>query len=211
MRNDTIDFYNENAETYFNNTVNLDLSKTYDEFLKNIPKGGTILDVGCGSGNASVYFKKKGYKVKAFDASENLADKASDILGQKVDVFTFDNFNYKIKFDGIWASASLLHAKKSELPKILTKIGSYLKRYGKVYISLKEGEGEKIINNRFFSFYTQKELKKVFEDSKINIKLNKIYYTEDVKKHEKQEEKWLNIIAEESPPYLDLNLDLNSY
>ena len=46
----TIEYYNKNAETYFEQTVEANLQVVYDEFLSRIPAKSYILDFGCGSG-----------------------------------------------------------------------------------------------------------------------------------------------------------------
>ena len=49
MANKTINYYNNNAESYYDQTVNIDFEDLYEKFLKYIPDGGSIMDVGCGS------------------------------------------------------------------------------------------------------------------------------------------------------------------
>ena len=66
---DTLDYYNKNAKTYFEQTINGNLDENYERFLSKIPSKSYILDFGCGSGRDSKYFLQKGYKVKAIDGS----------------------------------------------------------------------------------------------------------------------------------------------
>jgi len=56
LKNNTLNFYNNNSKTYIETTLTIDMSNLYKEFLNNIPKGGTILDLGCGSGRDSKAF-----------------------------------------------------------------------------------------------------------------------------------------------------------
>ena len=72
MRNTTIDYYNKNAQTYFSNTVRLDVHLLYQPFLKHLHACAKILDAGCGSGRDCFFFKSKGFNVTAFDASEEM-------------------------------------------------------------------------------------------------------------------------------------------
>ena len=111
----TLDYYNKNSEEYFNSTLNVDMTNTYKEFLKLVPEGGKILDLGCGSGRDSMNFMKLGYEVTAVDGSKELAKKASVLLGKEVIVNTFEELELKEKFHGIWACASLLHIKREDL------------------------------------------------------------------------------------------------
>ena len=86
----TLDYYNKNSEEYFNSTLNVDMTNTYKPFLKLVPKGGKILDLGCGSGRDSMNFMKLGYEVTAVDGAKELAKKASVLLGNEVIVSTFE-------------------------------------------------------------------------------------------------------------------------
>ena len=49
MSNKTIDYYNQNADSFVQGTVSVDFKKTQDKFLR-LLTGKTILDFGCGSG-----------------------------------------------------------------------------------------------------------------------------------------------------------------
>lgn len=74
----SVKFYNENAEKFFNQTVKADMSYLYSKFLEKLPqKNGKILDLGCGSGRDSKYFKELGFEVIALDMAEELAKIAS--------------------------------------------------------------------------------------------------------------------------------------
>ena len=46
----TIEFYNQNAKQYFKNTVNADMSGSYNRFENYVVPGGRIVDLGSGSG-----------------------------------------------------------------------------------------------------------------------------------------------------------------
>ncbi len=58
--NNTHEIFNQKFADYIMRTINVDNSDYYKVFLKYIPEGGTILDVGCGSGRDSYHFKKDG-------------------------------------------------------------------------------------------------------------------------------------------------------
>ena len=63
--NHSITYYNQNADKYCSNTLNVDMSKIYHSFLHHLPAGALILDVGCGSGRDSLHFLNQGYRVVA--------------------------------------------------------------------------------------------------------------------------------------------------
>ena len=52
----TLEYYNENAENYVNDTLNADMQEMYDWFLKYLSEGASILDLGCGTGRDSKFF-----------------------------------------------------------------------------------------------------------------------------------------------------------
>lgn len=86
---DSADYYNQNAASFFASTVTVDMSALHDAFLVKLPPGGRILDAGCGSGRDAKAFASRGYSVTAFDASPDLAELASIHCGFDILVRTF--------------------------------------------------------------------------------------------------------------------------
>ena len=148
---DTIAYYNDNAEAFFSDTAGVDMADLHRRFLQAIPEGGRILDAGCGSGRDSKAFLGLQYRVRAFDASPELARKASDHIGQAVAVQTFEDVSEVACYDGVWACASLLHLTESALPKALGHLWTALKPAGTLYVSFKLGEAERVHNGRHFT------------------------------------------------------------
>ena len=130
-------FYNVNAESFYNDTVGVDLSPLYDIFLPLLAPNGHIIDAGCGSGRDSLYFLQQGFDVSAFDASEQLVAKASALTGIDVALNTFEHYKAARLADGIWACASLLHVASDSLPASLTNLAENLKSGGYLYCSFK--------------------------------------------------------------------------
>ena len=190
----TLDYYNKNSEEYFNSTLNVDMTNTYKAFLKLLPKGGKILDLGCGSGRDSMNFIKLGYEVTAVDGSKELAKKASALLGKEVIVSTFEELELKEKFHGIWACASLLHIKREDLKIVLNNLYNNLDDNGVFYMSFKYGEKEYVDDkNRYFNCFTDESIISfINENTKYNIL--GLYITED-KLGRVNEVKWLNLIC----------------
>lgn len=190
----TLDYYNKNSEEYFNSTLNVDMTNTYKEFLKLVPEGGKILDLGCGSGRDSMNFMKLGYEVTAVDGSKELAKKASVLLGKEVIVSTFEELELKEKFHGIWACASLLHIKREDLKTVLNNLYNNLDDNGVFYMSFKYGEKEYVDDkNRYFNCFTDESIISfINENTKYNIL--GLYITED-KLGRVNEVKWVNLIC----------------
>ena len=149
----TLDYYNENAKSYFDSTVNADMSKQYALFLKYVKKGGKILDFGCGSGRDTLYFKNLGFDMYAIDGSEELCKLAREYTGINVKCMDFMDLSDIDFYDGIWASASLLHVDKNHLLDVLKKTRDALKLDGYMYAALKNGEGEEVTKEgRYFNY-----------------------------------------------------------
>ena len=62
--NETIEYYNQNADSFISGTINSDMSECRDSFLKYVKPGGLILDAGCGSGRDSLVFLEKGFSFR---------------------------------------------------------------------------------------------------------------------------------------------------
>jgi SAM-dependent methyltransferase len=114
----TLDYYEQNAEAFDQRTRDIDLSPLYQEFLPLLPPGGFILDAGCGTGRDSAEFLKRGFRVLAMDASKAMVQRAVRRIGQPVLHISFAQMQFSNEFDGIWASASLLHVPKREMPQV---------------------------------------------------------------------------------------------
>ena len=141
MIDKNIEYYNNNADSFFEGSVNADMSGVRNGFLKYVPDGGKILDAGCGSGRDSKAFLSEGYDVVAFDASKEMCKRASEYIGREVLNMRFEDISFDKEFDGIWACASLLHVPSDDLPDVLQRMKKALKSGGAIYASFKYGEG----------------------------------------------------------------------
>ena len=150
----TASFYKADAEGYFARTVGTDMSRSYERFLRYVPAGGAILDAGCGSGRDARCFREKGYRVTAMEPVENLARLAEAHTGQPVLRLRFQQMAFVDEFDGIWASASLLHVGRSEIEGVFQQMIRALHVGGTWYMSFRRGDDEGIAHGRFYSNYT---------------------------------------------------------
>jgi SAM-dependent methyltransferase len=149
--NDTVTYYDRNAERFVRETANVDMSSAYAPFLAYIPRSGRILDAGCGSGRDSLYFLQKEYEVVAFDASAEMCRLASELIGQTVYQKSFEDIDWISEFDGIWACASLLHLRRNSIDSVLYKLRRALKPNGVMFVSFKLRDEEWEEGGRFFS------------------------------------------------------------
>ena len=189
----SVKFYNENAINFFENTVDADMSETYETFNKYLKKGDTILDLGCGSGRDSHYFSNYGYEVISVDYSDEMVKMAGDFLNKKVIKLDMRKMDFKDKFNGIWACASILHIKKNEMAKVLENSYCALKDGGIMYMSFKYGEGEVQRGGRHFSNYTEDTFLELLDSLDI-FSVERFWKTADVRPN-RQDEFWLNVIV----------------
>ncbi|WP_242984416.1 class I SAM-dependent methyltransferase [Clostridium sp. chh4-2] len=165
MNLDSIDYYNQYAAKVYEDTINQDMGEIMQQFLELLEEGDTILDLGCGSGRDSLTFYELGYDVTPLDAAEEMCKLAEIHTGLEVLQMTYEDMEFDDVFDGIWASASLIHTPKDEMIPLLDKLATSLKEDGILYMSFRKGELEGFSGKRFFSDYTKKELERLLENS----------------------------------------------
>lgn len=190
--NKTIEYYDKNSELFVSSTKDVEFNKMQNMLLKYLKKGDYILDLGCGSGRDSKAFLEKGFKVVSVDGSEKLCNIASSYIGQEVIFTTFQNFKSDIKFNGIWACASLLHLPYKDLKEVIKNLRNNLKEEGYFYLSFKYGEFEGERNGRYFTNMTEKKFRNLIKDI-LEYEILEEKITSDARKG-REEEKWLNII-----------------
>lgn len=134
-----VQYYNLNAQTFYERTINADVTESYDAFLKYSHKDAHILDAGCGVGRDTKYFLSKGYQVTAFDASQEMVELATKETGISVSHSTFQEMDFDQKFDSVWAQASLIHVPYDETEDVYEKIHRSLKPKGIFYAAYKHG------------------------------------------------------------------------
>lgn len=140
MDETTLQFYRHNAEAYAGWAKAP--STRLRGFLALLPPGAAILELGCGAGNHSAVMLAEGFSVRATDGSPEMAEIASRRLGHAVEAMLFDELDADQAYDGVWASACLLHAPRDELAGILGRIHRALRPSGVFYASYKIGDGD---------------------------------------------------------------------
>ena len=192
----TIDYYNQNAKNFIENTQNVDMHLAQDKFLQLLDSQSSILDFGCGSGRDTMYFLEKGYHVTATDGSAELCKLASAFTGIEVKEMLFQELDDINKYDGIWACSSILHLPKKELFPVLRKMCIALKSAGVIYSSFKYGDFEGERNGRYFTDFTEDTFRDFIKDIP-ELTIEDHWITSDVRPG-RGNEKWLNLIIRKS-------------
>ncbi len=191
---DTRSFYESHANSYFDNTVGIDVSGLRERFLVYVRASGRILDAGSGSGRDTLAFLKLGYEVEAFDSSPALAELSTRLTGIRTQVKKLEDFDEPERFDGIWACASLLHVSDTDLPDVLGRLSRALKSRGALYVSFKEGAGEATMpDGRCFTNLTLQTLEGLLRPL-TDVVIRDIW-TYSAQNSSKESDVWVNAIA----------------
>ncbi len=192
MNDRTIDYYDNNATQFVENTVNADISSNLSVFESYLKPGACVLDFGCGSGRDTKHFAECGYQVEATDGSAELCRMASEYSLIDVKHMLFQDLNEYEKYDGIWACSSILHLPRQELKSVFGKMKAALKPEGVIYTSFKYGDFSGERNGRYFTDFTEETFEPFIKEVS-GIAVIKSWVTADVRPG-RGDEKWLNLI-----------------
>ena len=191
QNNQTLEYYEKNADAYVKDTVSVDFTDVQNRFMQAL-KGRKILDFGCGSGRDTLYFLNEGYDVDAMDGCREFCISASQLTGIPVRHMLFQELNEIDYYDGIWACSSILHVSKKDLKDVFTRMIRALHQDGIIYTSFKYGEYEGERNGRYFTDFTIESFKEFIADYD-DVIIEDYWFSGDVRPG-REEEKWLNLI-----------------
>lgn len=177
----TIQWYDDNAKEYDKASEPLANNDLIKKFTSQIIDKGKILDAGCGSGRDSKIFSELGFDVFGIDLSANLLK----IAAQKCPNATFLKANFLSipfpdqYFDGIWASASLLHLENiDDVKTALKEFNRVLKKDAILCVFVKQQMGDEKTSvvtdtlsnhDRFFQWFSKDELKDLLTKANFSI------------------------------------------
>jgi len=193
------DMYREMGVGYLQDIKILILPELLD-FIKLIPRGGRVLDVGCAGGRDCEVLVQKGLEVVGIDLvaaflkeAEKLAPRARFVKMDLLDLRFPANY-----FDAIWANAVLHHFSKKDLPAIFKDFYKVLKPGGKLYVQTKQGKGLVYRKDKFsqqerlFLLLLKKDLKRCAVSA--GFKIGFIKTANDAAK--RRGVKWVALLAE---------------
>ena len=198
----TLNYYESEYGTFISETIEADTKDLRNRFLKNVPDGGTILDLGCGSGRDTKAFLDAGCRVSAIDGSAEICREASVFTGIDVRCLDFFDIPDNESYDGIWACASVLHVEKNRIPDLIRKLYKNLNRNGVLYLSFKYGEHNGIRDGRHFTDLNETEFRKLMEEvycediGRDDFQIIDEWQSEDVRRGKNVQ--WLNEILKKS-------------
>ena len=171
----TIQSYDRQAAAYAERWVDFSLDEELDKFAEYLKPGGLILDVGSGPGRDMRDLRQRGYNVIGLDRSAGMLQEAAKrnaatpLVMADMRQLPFA----KHSFNGVWASASLLHLPKSDLTPALKEANRVLE-HGHLYLALKDGQDETWVGDheqgqRFFAFYHPAEVELALERADFHV------------------------------------------
>lgn len=148
------------------------------QFHQLLPSG-SVLEVGSGGGRDARELIALGYDYTGTDISPAFLAEASkqNPNGRFLLSSVYELDFPPETFDGFWASAILLHLPKDRLNYALQRIKACVKKGGLGFISVKQGEGSKLLHEqvdgepceRFFSYYSEPEFTAVLESEGFSV------------------------------------------
>lgn len=138
-------------------------------FVADLPEGARVLDLGCGPGTDAAAMVRAGLRVDAVDAAPGMVALAVS-RGVAARVATFDDLDAAGAYDGVWASFSLLHARRADLPRHLAAIARALRPGGQLHIGMKTGTGAaRDALDRLYTYVTVADLHVLLRDAGLTV------------------------------------------
>ena len=207
--NDTIAWYNANAQIYSANIEDMPSLDYLDKFSNKVGRGGFVLDAGCASGRDTNLLRVRNLHAIGIDLSNSLLE----IARQRYPDLEFNEGNFldlpfqDNLFHGIWAHASLLHLESTEdVIKALLEFNRVLKRGGVIHIFVKQQLGKEKTSvvsdklsghDRFFQWFTKNEINRLMEKTHYLI----LEIEDDIPDQAgRPEVKWIRVLASNNKP-----------
>jgi len=165
----TLAVYQANAERYSDLEISDDQKAALDRFLESLPPNAHVLDLGCGPGLHAAHMMAHGHSVDAIDATPAFVE-AAIARGVTARLATFDDITGDALYDGIWASFSLLHAPREDVPGYIAALTRSLKAGGTFFLGMKTGSGAARDDlGRHYAYFTELELARILIDNNMRV------------------------------------------
>jgi SAM-dependent methyltransferase len=139
-------FYNTLAEKTADEWYNINiLVPTIEDFLSLLPNNPKVLDLGCGPGYESMRMEARGARVLGIDfCDENIRIARERCPQCRFKLMDFRQLDNRFgTFDGIFASASIIHVRPEEMDELIRRLSEVLNKNGYLLIMAWDGEGLK--------------------------------------------------------------------
>ncbi len=142
-------------------------SEHFQQFLNHLPSMAKVLDVGCGPGIETAYFRQAGLLTVGLDFSIGMLKQAQQQVGTGFGQADMRQLPVAAaSLDAVWMQASLLHLPRVDAPQAIAEAYRVLRPSGHYYMSVKQGDGEEYIANladqpRYFIYYQPDEVRQL--------------------------------------------------
>ena len=201
----TIDFYNREAERYFErwkSTLPLPALYAFLQQLTGRAGRHRVLDAGCGPGHHANFLAEHGCDVEGIDASPVMiriaeAHKVAGTHFRTADMRDLQKaFGERNLFHGIWACASCFHITKEALGPQLYEFLAVLRPSGVFSLSMQVGVPSAIQDDgRFFERYEENELLEKLSRYGFSVVNVNTEITNRNTLGKRQVKKWMNVTA----------------
>jgi len=197
----TVAAYEEYAAAYRDGSASMpdDVAGLIERLVAALGPGARVLEIGSGSGRDAAALEAAGLSVRRTDVTPAFVDllRADGHEAEVVDPLTDDLADPGRpgrEYDGVWASASLLHVAREDLPEVASRLAEVTRVDGLLHAALKEGDGEawsthgSVAAPRHFTFWREGPLRDLLEGAGWSV-------DEVVRVDGLRGDSWLNVLA----------------
>ncbi|MGB0101519.1 MAG: methyltransferase domain-containing protein, partial [Nocardioides sp.] len=174
----TVSAYDDHAAAYAEGILAADdlMEGLSRAFAAAVGPGARVLEIGSGPGRDAALLESLGLDVRRTDITPAFVDllrgqgHRADVLDPLRDDLD-DPARPGTPYDGVWASACVLHVDRADVPALLTRLAAATRPGGVLGLTLKEGDGERWSTHGFvgaprhFVYWREPALREVLEAS----------------------------------------------
>jgi len=142
----TVQSYEESAREY-DALVDAErpphIKNALQRLVQCLPPGGSVLEVGSGTGRDADFLESLGAVVRRTDVTRAFLDLMAE-RGKKADLLDVVTDDLGGPYDGVLAMGVLIHVDREQIDAVLRKIHAALKPGGAFLAAMRKGEGETI-------------------------------------------------------------------
>ena len=139
----TVAAYDGDAAGYSDRVwdLNDEVRAELDWFAGAVGTGASVLEIGSAGGRDAIALEERGLTVRRTDITPAFVEL---MRSRGFDADVLDPLTDELggPYDGVWASACLLHVDRADLPTVLGNLAVATRQSGALAMSVKEGDGE---------------------------------------------------------------------
>ena len=148
---DTVRSYDANAAEYAAEAAAMPewVATEIEVFVTELGGSGRVLEIGSGGGRDALELEKRGISVRRTDISKGFVKllRKSGFEADLLDPLTDDLTDLQrpgMRYDGVWACASLIHVAREDFGTVLKRLAEATRTGGPLHASVREGDGEEV-------------------------------------------------------------------